>query len=135
MSPATRPIAWWLQLGALALCAALLLAQQQLRAHPLAHLHAAAAHEAAHESTDDAASDAQAEHDAAACALCLACAACALCLACAATAGLAPAGAAPAAVAALGSTSTVTVAEPVWRWAAAPLRFIRGPPAVAVELG
>ncbi len=126
MSPATRPIAWWLQLGALALCAALLLAQQQLRAHPLAHLHAAAAHEAAHESTDDAASDAQAEHDAAACALCLACAA---------TAGLAPAGAAPAAVAALGSTSTVTVAEPVWRWAAAPLRFIRGPPAVAVELG
>jgi hypothetical protein len=111
---------WLRRLGAMLLYAALLLAQQQLRVHPLSHLDAAAA------ALPDPALDPPAEHAADACALCLACAA---------TESLALAAATPAPTVAALQLPAAALAGAAALWAEAALHCIRGPPARATELG
>jgi hypothetical protein len=111
--PAARA---WRQLALLALCALLLAAQQQWRAHALAHLgdaHAAVA------AVPDAHPDHGSGHEAAACALCMAAAA---------AATLMPAGPAPAVQRARPWWAKAEVPATAERRAGAAARFIRGPP-------
>jgi len=112
--------AWLRRLGALLLCAALLLAQQQTRVHPLSHLDEAAA------ARPDPALDLPAEHAADVCALCLACAA---------TAGLALAAATPSPTVAALHLLAACLAGAAALWAEAARHCIRGPPLPPTELG
>jgi hypothetical protein len=110
------------RLGALALAAGLLLAQQQLQIHALSHLRVAAGAAHALGATPEPA----AEHDAGDCALCLAVAA---------TASFVPAGAPMAALAMVSWAPTAGVAATGQPRPATITHFIRGPPAAATASG
>jgi hypothetical protein len=119
-------MAWLRRVAGLILCAALLLAQQQGRVHPLSHLPDAEAAAHAGAGTHDPAHEPMGEHDAGPCAQCLADAA---------TANLAPAGAARLPGVAVAWRPAAAQAEPNQARPRATTPLIRGPPEAATDLG